>query len=444
MKAKTALAALVVSVLLAVGGCAGNQPGQTPGAAQSENVTLWLISGSTPKRMRDFLVQQYAKTNGGVLTIIEKGKSDIFSELAMALPDSLATPDMTEIDAAQASALASSFADISDLYQPFGGGKLFQSFVEAGKLGGENRTLPYYFDSRYVFYRRDIWSAAHLAPPTTLAEFNQAVQTIAELNPEGIPDFSGVYLGGQDWRNALAWVFANGGDLARCENDRWVSTLSDPRTIEGLTQWQQLQLNASHAPATAGDDTTYRYLNDTDSITDEDGNVTKTSLSAAAVILPGAARKSIGAIEKDAIGRSIRTWDDLVFGVFPLPGIDGRPAPVYVGGSNVGVSAKSQHPEGARELLRIIFSTEYQTMLAQNGLGPANSEFMPWLGSDEFALAMIASAVNSKLPPVAPGWAAIEQSGALEKLFQSIAEGADVAALAEQYDDALTPLLNIV
>ena len=444
MRARTALVTLVVSLLLAVGGCAGAQPGDAPSASGAEDVTLWLISGSTPQRMRDYLAQQYAKANGGVLTIVEKAQADMLAELATALPDRAATPDVAEIGATQAPALAGSFADVSGLYQSVGGPKLYQPFVEAGKADGENRTLPYYFSSRYVFYRKDIWGAADLAVPATLDEFNQAVRAIAELNPKGIADFSGVYLGGQDWRNAIAWVFANGGELARIENGNWVSTLSDPETIEGLTQWQQLQSSASHAPTTAGDDAPYRYLNDTDSFIDASGDTVKTALSAAAVIAPGSVHRSIGTLVKDDYGRNVRAWDNLIFGVFPLPGVSGGVAPVLVGGSNIGVAAQSSRQAGARQLLGIIFSTEYQTMLAQNGLGPANSDFFPMLGSDEFAQAMLESAANSKLPPAAPGWAAIEQSGALEELFQKIAEGGDVVALAEEYDAALTPLLNLV
>ena len=56
-----------------------------------------------------------------------------------------------------------------------------------------------------------------------------------------------------------------------------------------------------------------------------------------------------------------------------LPGNDGKPAPVFAGGSNIGISAKSKNQEGSRELLTIIFSSEYQRMRGQNGRGPANA-----------------------------------------------------------------------
>lgn len=125
-----------------------------------------------------------------------------------------------------------------------------------------------------------------------------------------------------------------------------------------------------------------------------------------------------------------------------LPGNDGKPAPVFAGGSNIGISAKSKNQAGSRDLMKIIFSPEYQQMLGKNGLGPANSDYVSSLGTDQFAKALIESASNSKLTPAAPGWATVETSGKLEELFAKIAEGGDVTALAKEYDALLTPMLN--
>jgi len=184
----------------------------------------------------------------------------------------------------------------------------------------------------------------------------------------------------------------------------------------------------------------YLYLNDSDVLASGDTK-TKTSLAAATVMAPGWAHWSIGdLVKKD--GKEVRQWNDKTFGVFALPGNDGKPAPVFAGGSNIGISAASKNQAGARELMKIIFSAEYQQMLGKNGLGPANSDYVSSLGDDEFAKALIESASNSKLTPAAPGWATVEASGKLEEFFQKIAEGGDVATLAKQYDDILTPMLN--
>ena len=447
-KLLSALAVATASVV-ALSGCASGGPTATtaPPASQSpvaQNITLWLVGSDTPAELRTYLTTTYKAKTGGTLTIEEQGWGDLVTKLTTALPDENNTPDVTEIGNTQAPTFTNvgAFADVSDMYAELGGDKLLQSFVDVGKVDGKNYALPYYFGSRYMFYRKDIWKAAGVDVPTTLDAFNTAVKTVAAKNPKNIKDFSGFFIGGQDWRNGISWIFANGGDLAKFENGSWTSTLSDPNSIKGLTQLQDIQKNASRAPKTMTDASVYLYLNNSDVTTGPDGKVTgKTSLSAATVMAPGWAHWSIGDLAKKD-GKQVRNWNDSTFGTFALPGNDGKPAPVFAGGSNIGISAKSKNQAGARELLRIIFSAEYQQMLAKNGLGPANSDYTQAMATDQFGKALVESASNSKLTPAAPGWATIESSGKLEEFFQKIAEGGDVAALAKQYDDLLTPMLN--
>ena len=58
-------------------------------------------------------------------------------------------------------------------------------------------------------------------------------------------------------------------------------------------------------------------------------------------------------------------------GVFALPGTDGAPAPVLLGGSDIAVAAKSPNQDLAKEVVALMLSDEYQTILAENGLTPA-------------------------------------------------------------------------
>ena len=92
--------------------------------------------------------------------------------------------------------------------------------------------------------------------------------------------------------------------------------------------------------------------------------------------------------------------------------------------------------------MRIIFSPEYQKMLGENGLGPPNLEYVSSLGDDQFATALATSAEHSKLTPAAPGWAAVEGSGLLEEFFGKVNAGGDIPALATEYDEKITALLN--
>ena len=448
MRRKSAGAtAVVLASALALAGCSANTADEAGGSSgDGKTITLWLAGADTPDELRTYLKDTFKEKTGATLDIQQQDWGDLVTKLTTALPDANNTPDVTEVGNTQSPTFTNvgAFLDISDIYDELGGGDLLQSFVDAGKVDGKNYTLPYYFGSRYVFYRKDIWQQAGLTVPKTLDEFNSAVATLAQKNPAGINDFSGFYLGGQDWRDGISWIFANGGDLAKEKDGTWTSTLSDPKSMKGIEQLQALYRSASKAPNDAKDSNQYIYLNDDDAVpgaTEADA-ATPVSLAAATIMAPGWAHWSIGVKGEDADGKVTRTWDDNVFGVFPLPGNDGEPAPVFAGGSNIGISASSKNPELAKELLKIIFSKDYQEMLGKNGLGPANSKYTSALGDDQFAQALVASASNSKLTPAAPGWATVEASSVLEEFFSKIRDSDDLAGLAKEYDAKITPMLN--
>lgn len=438
------LAAVAAASALVLAGCAsgGSTAASTDG--KGKTVTLWLVGSDTPDALRSYLKTEFNKETGATLKIEQQDWSDIVTKLTTALPDAKNTPDVTEIGNTQSPTFTNvgAFLDVSDLYKELGGSDLLQSFVDAGKVDGKNYTLPYYFGSRYMFYRKDVYQAAGATVPTTLDQFNTTVADITAKNPKNISNFSGFFLGGQDWRDGISWIFANGGDIAQKKGGKWVGTLESEESLKGLQQLQDLYKNASKAPNDAKDSNQYIYLNDTDQTVDADGNKTgDTSLAAATIMAPGWAHWSIGDLsQKD--GKPVRTWNDATFGTYVLPGNDGKPAPVFAGGSNIGISAKTSEPGLSKTLLKIIFSKEYQEMLGKNGLGPANSKYTSSLGDDQFAKALIESASNSKLTPAAPGWASVEAGNVMEEFFSKIRDAADLKALAQESDKKLDSMLN--
>ena len=444
--------AFAVAGALALAACSsGGSPSASGGTGVSVNgkgktITLWLVGADTPDPLRTYLKTEFHKETKGTLNIEQQDWSDIVTKLTTSLPDANNTPDVTEMGNTQSPTFTNvgAFLDISDMYNELGGSKLLQSFVDAGKVGGKNYTLPYYFGSRYVFYRKDIWAKAGITtPPTTLDEFNSDVATVNAKNPDNIKNFSGFYLGGEDWRDGISWIFANGGNIATEKGGKWTASLDAPATLKGLAQLQAIYKTADNAPGDAQDSNQYIYINDDDSIAGATAadKATPVSLAAATIMAPGWAHWSIGTKGK-ADGKVTRTWDDSTFGTFPLPGNDGKPAPVFAGGSNIGISAKSKNPGLAKTLLKIIFSKPYQELLGKNGLGPVNSQDTASLGSDQFASALIASSSNSKLTPAAPGWASVEASGVMEEFFSKIKDAPDLTALAQEYDAKITPMLN--
>lgn len=430
MKRKIGAVAAATAALVVLAGCS-NPSTPDPDEAKGQDITFWVMGGDTPDALRDYLKTEYKEKTGGTLTIEEQGWGDAHAKLTTALPDADNTPDVTEIGNTWSPTFTNvgAFSDVSDLYDELGGDKLLPSFVEVGEVDGKNYALPYYFGSRYVFYRKDVYAAAGQEVPTTLSQLSD---TASALHTDAL---SGFYLGGEDWRNGVSWIFAHGGDLAKKDGDKWASSLSDAKSIEGLEALQALYTSASNAPVTEADSTPWVNINT---------QPNAAAPEAATIIAPGWAHWSIGDLAPDPEDdtKTIATWNDEVFGTYVLPGVDGGVAPVFAGGSNIAISEASKNQAGARELMKIIFSEEYQTMLGENGLGPANSDYVDALGDDQFAKALIESALGSKLTPAAVGWAAVEGSGLLEEFFGKVNAGGDVAALAAEYDTKIDELIN--
>lgn len=443
--------ALTLAGLLALTACAGGgddgDDGDADGGTSTEaaEIRLWLNGTDTSQELRDWLVENFEDQNpGATLVIEEQDWSGLVPRLQTALTSEEQTPDVVEIGNTQAAAFtyAGAFSDVSDLYEEVGGEDLLQGFVEAGTADGTVYALPYYSGARAVFYRKDMLAAAGLEVPTTLEEFAETAVALQQANPTGAASFSGFWLPGQDWYNGTAWIYTYGGDLAVQDDDgTWSGALSTPESQEALVEVQRLFTEATSAPRDADSNEPWVPFNNGE---------------AAMFSAPTWARWSIDlpecnkgvdpedtSADADALRAEQQACNEEKTGVFPLPGLaEGEVATVFAGGSNIAIPAKSQNQELAANLVRLIFSEEYQTMLAEGGLIPGNGTYTSAMGDDVYSQAAIAAALDAKLTPAAEKWADVEGERILEDFFQKIASGADVVTTAAETDRLIADTLN--
>ena len=395
----------------------------TDGAPKAADIRVWINGADTPQEARDWLKETFEEQNpGSTLTIEEQQWEGLVERLTTALSSESETPDVVEVGNTQAATFTSAgaFSDLTGELDSLGGEDLLPGFVEGATVDGKTYAVPYYAGSKYVFYRTDLFDEAGLSVPTTLDEFVDTAIALKQDNPQPA-NFSGFWLPGQDWRNGAAFVWAAGGDFATQEGGEWVGALSTPESLAGLETVQTLFTDASGAAKDGNEaDPQTPFCNN------EIG-----MLSA-----PGWVR---GLIEDPDAGCPEMMEN---VGVFALPGDDGEPAPVLLGGSNIAVAAKSPNQALAKKVVHLMLGEEYQSILAQNGLTPALESLAPQLGDDVFAEAAIAAASNAKLTPAAAGWASVEGARILEDLFVGIANGGDVEQLAKDADAKITEALN--
>lgn len=418
-----AVAALALTTLAA---CGSDDDGSSTddGSAESADIRVWLNGTDTPQEARDWLKTTFEEENpGSTLTIEQQEWDGLVEKLTTALSSESETPDVVEIGNTQAPTFTSAgaFAPLTDELDDLGGDDLLPGFVEGATVDGETYAVPYYAGSKYIFYRKDLFEKAGLEVPTTLDEFVDAAITLKKDNPKPA-NFSGFWFPGQDWRNGAAFIWSAGGDLAVEDGGEWTGSLSSPESVAGLEMAQQLFTEASGAP--------------------KDGNEADpwTPFCAGEVGMMSTPGWVKGLLDDPETGCPDGHAKQV--GVFALPGPDGDPAPVLLGGSDIAIAAKSANQDLAQEAVALMLSEDYQTLMAEAGLTPALTSLAPLLGDDEYAEATVAAASNAKLTPAAPGWATVEGSRALEDLFSGIAQGGDVEELAAKTDEQMNGMLN--
>ena len=418
-----AVAALALTTLAACGSEDDGSSSNDDGGPESADIRVWLNGTDTPQEARDWLKETFEDQNpGSTLTIEQQEWDGLVEKLTTSLSSESETPDVVEIGNTQAPTFTSAgaFSDLTGELDALGGDDLLPGFVDGATVDGKTYAVPYYAGSKYIFYRTDLMAKAGLSVPTTMDEFVDTAVKLKEANPQ--PDnFSGFWFPGQDWRNGAAFIWDAGGDLAVDEGGEWKGSLSSPESVQGLETAQQLFEQASGAP--------------------KDGNEADpwTPFCAGEVGMMSTPGWVMGLITDPKTG-----CPDLAkkVGVFALPGSDGQPAPVLLGGSDIAIAAKSPNQDLALKAVALMLSDDYQTIMAENGLTPAKTSLASLLGDDEFAQATIAAASNAKLTPAAPGWATVEGSRVLEDLFSGLAQGGDVAELAKKADEQMNPQLN--
>jgi ABC-type glycerol-3-phosphate transport system substrate-binding protein len=424
-------------VLAACGGddadtepAAADEPDTTPedtadddAALEPGDLRLWVNGGDTPAEMREWLIATFEEQNpGSTLTIEEQAWDGLVERLTTSLASPTESPDVVEIGNTQAPTFTNvgAFLPLTDAQlAELGGNDLLPGFVEAGTANGVVSAVPLYAGSKVVFYRTDLFEAADLEVPATLDEFVAAAEALTEASDD--PNFSGFYFPGADWRNAVAFVWDAGGDLAVQEGDQWVGDLSSPESMAGLEVVERLFAQSNAAKDGDEAEAWIPWC------ADEVGMLSAPGWAYWVIQDPDA-----GCPETDAAEN---------LGVFALPGSNGA-APVLLGGSNIAISAQSQHPELAYELLKLILSDEFQTQYAEAGLTPAKLSLTSAMEDNERNAAAIEAAATAKLTPPAEKWATVEGARILEDFFVGIATGGDVEQLAADADAAITAALN--
>ena len=142
---------------------------------------------------------------------------------------------------------AGAFQDLSGLSFPNQSSWL-GGLAASGRFGGKLYGVPYYAGSRVVTYRTDLFKAAGVKVPNSLAAFTVGARKLAAKNDAR--GFSPVYIAGTDWYVAMSFVYDYGGKIAVTRKGKWVGALNRPQALAGLAAYKRFFNAASKASKT--------------------------------------------------------------------------------------------------------------------------------------------------------------------------------------------------
>jgi N,N'-diacetylchitobiose transport system substrate-binding protein len=291
-------------------------------------------------------------------------------------------------------------------------------------VDGKLYAAPLFAGNRAVLYNKTIWSKAGITSvPTSMAELTADLDKIEQQNTAS--DFSAFYFPGEYWYGALQFVWDAGGDLATQSNGKWQGALESAAAQKGLTAWKSFQNTYSVAASRNVD-------------TKQPDQAALFASGKAATILD----TSINTVVKDNAAMKDQ------IGTFPLPSeTPGQSQPVFLGGSDLAIAAKSKNQDLALEYLKIATSVQNQAseITGVDGWTPISTQLIDQVtpSLSDTSKAFFAAAKNSRPTPATSGWATIESDKTINTFFADIATGRkSVADAAKSFDAHLSDALN--
>jgi N,N'-diacetylchitobiose transport system substrate-binding protein len=423
-----AVVGATVALFAAACGSGGNSPESASGDSgntQAKDITVWLMNGSAPDAVIKRVNAQFNQAHPNTQVKIQIQQWDGIQEKTTTALAGNNPPDVLEIGSTLVSKFADSggLEDLSSKKADLGGDTWLQGLTDAGTLDGKLYGIPYYAGDRAVLYRKDMFAKAGITTlPSDRASF---VATMAKLQAKYGSDkqFSALYFPGQYWYAALPFIWDEGGEVAVQDNGQWKGALDSPQSQAGLSALKDIVTKYSKAPVNGNEN-------------DNDPAVPLGEGKAGMIIDAG---WKVGTVEKAHPQLKGQ------IGVFPVPSKNaGQTAPVFLGGSNLAVSAGSDAPELAYEWIKILAGTKAQTDLATTGGVIPNSTSLLTLHAKDPVLSVFdLAAKNSRSTPSTPKWANVESGTVLQDMLVSIFSGKkSVADATTDATEAVTKTLN--
>src|SRR5881296_2711680 len=352
-----------VAVALIAAACGGSSSETNNPSSQTGTLTVWLMNGSAPQSVIDEVNADFKVKYPNVTVKVEIQQwGDIGTKLDTAFGGST-PPDVVELGNTLVAkyAAAGALEDITGKKTSFDNASTWlQSLTDSCTQNGKLYCVPYYAGSRAIIYRKDFFASAGVTPPDSLDSLLTAGQKLMAAHSSD-PNFSALYFPGKYWYAALPFVWDFGGDIATQSGGKWQGSLNSSSSQQGLTK-----LNSLVAALSRADKTGDEAKQDAAFAQGHIAMIIANGWEVVVITDPKAGHPSL----KDKLG------------AFPIPShTAGQTAPVFLGGSDLGISAKSKNQALAQEWVGLLGGTKYQSQMVTVGGVIPNTTSLLGLGT---------------------------------------------------------------
>ena len=399
----------------------GTQPAAVagPGSGAGKTLTVWYMDGDLSAEAQKAIDDKFTAATGAQVKVEIQQWDGINTKIATALAQDN-PPDVIEIGNTDVPLFAASsgLTDITSALPQLQNGQHWLPGLEGpATVDGKSYGAPLFAGNRAVIYNKKIWAAAGITTaPTTFTQLTSDLDAVKAKNPA--PDFSVFYFPGRYWYGALQFVWDAGGQLAAESGGKWSGALESPQAQQGLAAWKSFVGKYSSA-ASQDVDTTAPDFN------------TLFAQGKTATIL----NSNVNRILK--VDPSLKDQ----IGTFPFPSAtDGKTQPVFLGGSDLAIAAKSKNQALALAYLKAATDPGVQAsaIVGIDHWIPASSEVIDQTINTlpDVSKAFFTAAKTSLATPAVAGWATVESDKSINDFFADIATGRKSPADAAKTLDA--------
>ncbi len=211
--------------------------------------------------------------------------------------------------------------------------------VQSNTWAGQYVSLPWFTDAGLLYYRADLLAKYGFKAPQTWAELAEIAKTIVEGERETSPEMVGFVFQGLQYEglvtNYLEYIWSNGADVLNETGDQVV--LDSPQAVKALEILVDMQALAPPGITSFQEADALNYFQSGNAVFMRNWPYAWTMLND----------------ERSSLKGKV--------GLAPLPyGPDGSSSASTLGGWQLGISAYSQHPDEAFQLIAFLTGPEQQ------------------------------------------------------------------------------------